>query len=129
MVSMVLLFPIIKTLKKEIAFLLTAKDMFAWKEFNVLSTCSMQPTFTYQMASSTYRFLLLIYCDNVGSIFLSNWTIKIPAITSPKGDPIAIPSFCKYICPLKKKCTIFVQWINRCLNSSFALLGSISLSV
>ena len=39
--------------------------------------------------SFTYFFYVVICVDNFVITFLSRSTMKIPAITSPKGDPIA----------------------------------------
>ena len=89
----------------------------------------MQSTFTYKMVSSIYSFQLVIYCDNVGSKFLSNSTMKILALTDHKGEPIAIPSFSKHSSSLKEKCTFFTQRISRPFNYFFVILASISLSV
>ena len=56
----------------------------------------MELGFMYVIASSTYLFHLVICVDNFGITFLSKSTLKFPAVTGPKGDPIATPSFWLY---------------------------------
>ena len=44
-------------------------------------------------APSTYLFQWEMLYVTVGVILVSNSTIKIPASTDPKGEPVATPSF------------------------------------
>ena len=50
------------------------------------------------------------------------------ATTDPNEDPIAIPSFCKENCPLKEKCTFFVQSNTSSFNSFSVIFVTMAFS-
>ena len=102
--------------------------MFLWKVLSIIKTWSIDVNCTVAMVSSTYRFHGVIYSVNLGSSVLSNSTINIPAITGPKGDPIATPSHCWCISLLNVKCTFFVHESNSSFISDLLMLVCILFS-
>ena len=84
-------------------------SIFLRKPLRIDNTCSIGDNFITAIVSSTYHFQEEMCSIKFGIIEFSNSTINIPAITGPKGDPIATPSHCWYISLLKVNCALFVH--------------------
>ena len=82
-------------------------SIFWWKLLRTDNACSIDDNFITIIVLSIYRFQRDMCSIKVGINYFSNSTINIPAITGPKGDPIATPSHFWYISLLKVKCMFF----------------------
>ena len=126
-------FRINKTSKNEIILFLSSSYvnlMLSWYAFKTDSTCSLKPFFTKHNVSSTYLF----HRDknnefiNPGTMVFSSSTMKIPAITGPKGEPMATPSSCWQHFPSNVKQIFLVHSKRRSFISFLGMLVCTSFS-
>ena len=66
--------------------------MFLWNELRTDRTYSTEPILTYANVSSTNRLYFWTWSSNLGTKVVSISTIKIFAITGPRGEPMTTSS-------------------------------------